>query len=267
MSRVSVKIVIGLYLLSVQPVQALESGKQTVPADLDRAWQQYLASDSNRDPAADYPHEKCFRQAALAHDIPVTLLLAVARGESDFNPRAISSANALGLMQILWPGTARHLGITRKSDLFKPCINIDAGARYLNELMRHYDDNLHRTLAAYNYGPGRIPVNQSSIPKGAKWYSGYIFRHMRTILNRENPKAQSNSKDLNQSERKLPLITFSTPYRAEAFVARIEQHHPGVQLAWFKTSTSRFEVVMLYGSKDDLTRGRSLLAQAGFRVN
>ena len=116
------------------------------------------------------------------YDLPETLLLAVARGESDFEPTARSKANAHGVMQILWPTTARHLGIYRLSELYDPCTNIDAGARYLKELVARFDGNLHLALAAYNYGPERISADVANIPKGATWYSGYIYRHLDYVL-------------------------------------------------------------------------------------
>ncbi|MCH8136086.1 MAG: transglycosylase SLT domain-containing protein, partial [Proteobacteria bacterium] len=70
------------------------------------------------EPAYRFPYSTCFSVAALEHDLPETLLLAVARGESDFEATARSRANAHGVMQILWPGTAKHLGIHRLSELY-----------------------------------------------------------------------------------------------------------------------------------------------------
>ncbi|MDH3451642.1 MAG: lytic transglycosylase domain-containing protein, partial [Gammaproteobacteria bacterium] len=144
--------------------------------DLNTAWQDYADQRALQPPAFKFPHATCFSAAALQYELPESLLLAVARGESDFEATARSRANAHGVMQILWPGTAKHLGIHRLSDLYDPCTNIDAGARYLKELLAHYDGNLHLALAAYNYGPGRIAQDGSAIPSGANWYSGYIFR-------------------------------------------------------------------------------------------
>ena len=134
-------------------------------------WQRYAEGALQTRPALDFPYAHCFTRAATAHGLPETLLLAVARGESDFKPRARSKANAYGLMQILWPDTARHLGLTQLSEVLDPCTNVDAGARYLKELRQRYDGNLYRTLAAYNYGPARIPVTGGRIPDGATWYS------------------------------------------------------------------------------------------------
>ncbi len=121
-----------------------------------RPGRHYAAQQTSLEPAYTFPHATCFSVAALEYGLPESLLLAIARGESDFDATARSRANAHGVMQILWPGTARHLGIHRLSDLYEPCTNIDAGARYFKELLERYDGNVHLALAAYNYGPGRI---------------------------------------------------------------------------------------------------------------
>ena len=67
--------------------------------DLSDAWGNYSAGSSNATPAVRFPYMHCFEKAAKRNDVPLTLLLAVARGESDFNPSARSKANAHGLMQ------------------------------------------------------------------------------------------------------------------------------------------------------------------------
>ncbi len=121
-----------------------------------------------------YPHMHCFQEAARQHNLPLPLLLAVAKGESNFNPKAVSHKNAVGVMQILWPETAKHLNIHSKAQLYDPCTNIQAGAKYLAELLQRYKGNLYRTLAAYNYGPGRID-QRAKIPAGAKGYVNYIY--------------------------------------------------------------------------------------------
>ena len=105
---------------------------------LEARWRSFAKTAAERQPARQFPYADCFRRAAAAHELPETLLLAVARGESDFKPRARSSANAYGLMQILWPGTAKHLGLNHLSDLLDPCTNVEAGARYLKELLERY---------------------------------------------------------------------------------------------------------------------------------
>jgi hypothetical protein len=119
--------------------------------------------------SADYPYQSCFEVASRLHDVPLDVLLAVAATESAWDPDARSHADAHGIMQIQWPGTARHLGVTRLAELYNPCLNIELGARYLRELLDRSDGDLSRALAAYNYGPGRIE-GRDALPAGASRY-------------------------------------------------------------------------------------------------
>jgi hypothetical protein len=223
---------------------------------LERNWQAYWERGDEHISAKRFPYADCFRQAAVAHDLPETLLLAVARGESNFDPNARSTADALGLMQIRWPNTARHLGIDRQTQLLEPCTNVDAGARYLKELLERYRGDLHRALAAYNYGPSRIPTGGQSLPKGAVWYSGYIYRHLGYVL---------QGADRPEGTRGVWRITlFSRPYRAAAFVTSMQPRISGIRLDWFRLPQGGFAVVMLYQSLEELVRGKALLSQWGW---
>ncbi|MDJ0918407.1 MAG: transglycosylase SLT domain-containing protein [Woeseiaceae bacterium] len=239
------------------------------PTDLERAWQIYFDTNSHLDPAYTFPHNRCFDRAAAAHGLPKTLLLAVARGESDFEPAARSRANAHGVMQILWPVTARHLGIHRLSELYDPCTNIEAGTRYLKELLKRYDDNLHLALAAYNYGPNRIPPRATEIPSGARWYSGYIYRHLNYVLGDGKARGMKSQvgEHLYSALGQSTLVTFGEPYRAAAFIDRLEASAPDLNLDWFRRDTGKFEVVMSYEGREDFDRHAALLAQAGFRLD
>jgi hypothetical protein len=237
-----------------------------IEPDLDAAWRDYSTTKTHLEPAYRFPYANCFGAAALQYGLPETLLLAVARGESDFEATARSRANAHGVMQILWPDTARHLGIHRLSELYDPCTNIDAGARYLKELLARYNGNLHLALAAYNYGPRRIPVNGGVIPSGANWYSGYIFRHLNYVLGdgeSRKPVSDSLYSELGQST----LVTFGEPYRAAAFVESLEQQAPGLNLDWFRRGTGKFEVVMTYADRQEFDSSARMLQDAGFRVD
>ncbi len=255
-------IVIGALLACL----AVTTGARVAEPDLDAAWSRYLVEQSDLPPAYRFPHANCFRAASLAYDLPVTLLLAVARGESDFEATARSRANAHGVMQILWPSTARHLGIHRLSQLYDPCTNIDAGARYLKELLAHYDGNLHLSLAAYNYGPSRIRKAAGDIPSGATWYSGYILRHLNYVLGDGAPQrapGDSLYSDIGQST----LVTFSEPYRASAFIAQMERQAPDLELDWFRRGTGEFEVVMTYANREAFDHSARLLERAGYRLD
>lgn len=257
-----------LLLARCAVVAVLWAAAAAASNDVDPAasWRHYAATAGSAVPGYRFPHETCFRAAALAYDLPYTLLLAVARGESDFDPMARSKANAHGVMQILWPTTANHLGIYRLSELYEPCTNIDAGARYLRELLERFDGDFHLALAAYNYGPERIPSDGSDIPDGATWYSGYILRHLGYVLG-DGAAPVSVADRLYSEFGRSTLLSFGEPYRAEAFVTGLEQRAPGLQLDWFREGTGEFAVVLIYEDRDAFDRSASLLRHAGFRLD
>ncbi|MEJ2480460.1 MAG: lytic transglycosylase domain-containing protein [Acidihalobacter sp.] len=89
---------------------------------------------------------------ASQHGVAAQLVRAVISVESCFDPKAVSSVGARGLMQLM-PSTAKHFGIV---DLFNPKANLEAGVRYLAQLIKRYNGNLHLALAAYNAGPGAV---------------------------------------------------------------------------------------------------------------
>ncbi len=257
----SLLIAVSIVLLTVSGISTA-----AVRQDLDAQWRTYAHSQVTAEPAYKFPHATCFKAAALQYDLPETLLLAVARGESDFEATARSRANAHGVMQILWPGTARHLGIHRLSDLYDPCTNIDAGARYLRELLQTYGGNMHLALAAYNYGPGRIARDGNNIPTGATWYSGYIYRHLNYVLGSgatRKPVPDTLYSDIGQST----LLTFGEPYRAAAFIENLEKKAPNLSLDWFRRGTGEFEVVMTYADRAEFDRSAGQLRNAGFRID
>ena len=229
---------------------------------LDTRWRSFLAQKQDASVEHPFPHRECFRRAAAAHGLPETLLLAVARGESGFDPAARSHADAYGLMQILWPETARHLGIHRLSDLLDPCTNVDAGSRYLKELLERYDNDLHRALAAYNYGPNRVPVGSGKIPAGAKRYSAYIWRHLTRIRNTQGPGPAATPGERSDPGR-MAVIRFAREYRAAAFAAWLRPKMEGIPVEWKRQRDGSFRVVMLYENNDQLKRGKILLARLG----
>ncbi len=226
-------------------------------------WRQYAQGAATLEPARRFPYESCFRQAASAHHVPLTLLLAVARGESDFNARAVSNADALGLMQIRWPQTARHLGIDSKQALFEPCTNVDAGARYLREMMQRYDGNLHLSLAAYNYGPGRIRPGSGSIPAGADWYSGYILRHLDYVLGQRSAAAKAGLATDYGAEQRLEVIRFARPYRATALIDSLQRRRPTLRLDVFRRHDAKFSVVLLFANAAERRQGLKQLKTLG----
>jgi hypothetical protein len=90
------------------------------------------------------------------------LILAVARQESGFNPRARSNKNAQGLLQIL-PSTARVLTGKRKNNLYEAETNAHIGVKYLSQLISKLG-SVELALAGYNAGPGRVPEWKERFP-------------------------------------------------------------------------------------------------------
>jgi soluble lytic murein transglycosylase-like protein len=124
-------------------------------------------------------YDDLITEASEKHGVSFSLLKALIKIESDFNPRAISSAGAKGLMQIM-PENIRALNI---KDPFDPWENIMGGARYLKQLITRFDGKLPMALAAYNAGPNivdrykRIPPfkeTEDFVEKVMKYYS--IFK-------------------------------------------------------------------------------------------
>jgi hypothetical protein len=101
---------------------------------------------------ATLPYGSLIVDAAERYRLDGLLLAAVVEAESGWNPRAVSPRGALGLMQLM-PATAAHYGATEPAD---PRANVRAGARYLRDLLRRFDDDLELALAAYNAGPANV---------------------------------------------------------------------------------------------------------------
>jgi soluble lytic murein transglycosylase-like protein len=97
--------------------------------------------------------------AADKYGLPRRLVRSVISTESNFQPQAVSPKGAIGLMQLV-PSTAQALG----ADPRDPAQNVDAGTRYLRDLLEKYDGGLWHALAAYNAGPGAVDKYQGVPP-------------------------------------------------------------------------------------------------------
>lgn len=102
--------------------------------------------------ASESAYDNYFQKAADTYGVPVALLKAVAKQESAFQANIVSSAGAVGVMQLM-PSTARYLGV---SDPYNPEQNIMGGAKLLAELSQRYNGDIDRILAAYNAGAGAV---------------------------------------------------------------------------------------------------------------
>lgn len=108
-------------------------------------------------------YDEHIRQAAALYQIPEELVRAVIKVESDFDPRAVSPANARGLMQLI-PATADRMLVT---DVFDPRQNIFGGVRYLRILANLFNGDITLTIAGYNAGEGAV-MRHGGIPPYAE---------------------------------------------------------------------------------------------------
>lgn len=98
--------------------------------------------------------------AARNNRVEPSLVRAVLVAESGGDPNAVSKRGASGLMQLM-PAMARQYGVRNVLD---PKQNIQAGTRYLRDLLDRYQNDLEQVLAAYNAGPAAVDQHAGAIP-------------------------------------------------------------------------------------------------------
>jgi soluble lytic murein transglycosylase-like protein len=142
-------------------------------------------------PVVKPPYRELVEAAAAHYKVDADLIASVIAAESNFDPKAVSRKKARGLMQLM-PETAARLGVRNIED---PQENIDAGTRYLRELLQKYNNNLVLALAAYNAGPERIE-RYGRVPPFAETIS-YVRRVKRSY---ENNKSDTLKKKAARAE-------------------------------------------------------------------
>jgi len=168
-------LILFLFFLALFPIQARAGIYIMVDANgvyhftnvpNDKGYRPFIKNRSSASRAAlrsyskdPTQYEYLIKRYAKKYGVDTALIKAIIHAESDFNPYAVSSKGAQGLMQIM-PGTARDLSV---QDVFDPEDNIRAGVQYLKMLLKKFKGNLPLSLAAYNAGPnlvnqyGKIP--------------------------------------------------------------------------------------------------------------
>ena len=132
-----------------------------------------LGAVANASAKAQQDLQQIVANAANANQLDADFIRAVIRAESNGKPTAVSAKGAQGLMQLM-PQTAIKLGVKNS---FDPAENVNAGTRYLRELLARYHNDPILALAAYNAGAGRIQQYQGVPPyRETRAYIAAIIR-------------------------------------------------------------------------------------------
>jgi soluble lytic murein transglycosylase len=120
--------------------------------------------------------------AAENHGVSFSLLKAVIKAESDFDPMAVSPKGAVGLMQIM----PQNFQLLNVSDPYDPWENIMGGAEYLRYLLDTFDGELSLALAAYNAGPTRVQRCKGIPPiRETEEYVQRVMKYYQYLLSRK----------------------------------------------------------------------------------
>jgi len=128
------------------------------------AWHQPEASEGR---SSKPMHDKTkihalISRTARRQGVEPALVHAVVSAESAYNPKAVSRAGAIGLMQVM-PATAVDYGVSNSSALFDPTVNVDTGVRHLKRLLRKYRNDYGRVIMAYNAGEGVVDRTDNNV--------------------------------------------------------------------------------------------------------
>lgn len=117
-------------------------------------------------------YDSIFKEAAKKYGVSESLLKAVAKAESDFNPNDVSSAGAIGVMQLM-PSTAKELGVKDPYDAEQ---NIMGGAKLIAAHLKKYNGDVKLALAAYNAGSGAVK-KYGGVPSFCKTYVNRVLSY------------------------------------------------------------------------------------------
>ncbi len=152
-------------------------------------------------------------QTSYRYGVEPALALALAKAESNFEPNAVSSKGAMGVMQLM-PETAKALGV---SNPFDPTQNIDGGIRYLKQLVERFGGNITLAVAAYNAGPNAVrryggvppyPETQNFVRRVLAYRETFL-RELPTALKGSEAAGQSlsNGQPLNHLLPQVPRFS------------------------------------------------------------
>jgi len=155
----SARAVAGEVSSYIESRPRLAAGKAHVQGELAAQDPNYSQAAGNRSISAAQI-DRYIDEAAARHHVDPNLVRALVKVESNFNPRAVSSKGAMGLMQLM-PETARMYAV---SNPFDAAQNVDAGVRHLKGLLESFNGDVRLSLAAYNAGQGAVERNRGIPP-------------------------------------------------------------------------------------------------------
>jgi len=130
--------------------------------------------------------ENAINEASEKYNVDENFIKSVIKQESNFNPNSVSSAGAMGLMQLM-PKNAKYYGASNPYDVNQ---NVDAGTRLLKDYLNMYGNNKKMALAAYNAGPTRIKnkgvTDTSQFDKLPKETQNYVKKVMNYYSTQSN---------------------------------------------------------------------------------
>ena len=131
---------------------------------------------TDHSPERYHRYDSFIAEASELYRIPVALIRAVIRSESDFDPNVVSGMDCKGLMQV-HPAVEIDMGV--QGDIFDPRTNIMAGTRLLRYIANRVDGDIVLTIAAYHAGLGSLAKYGWTVPP----YS-YTRQYLKTVLDR-----------------------------------------------------------------------------------
>ena len=156
--------------------------------------------------------DQSIAQAGEKHHIDPDFINSVVRAESGFHPRAVSHKGAQGLMQLM-PKTAAGLGV---KDSFDSNENVEAGTRYLRQLLEQFNYDAVKALAAYNAGPERVTQYHGVPPY--RETRAYVAASCATTTRRRRrmigsrPNSRYPARKLRARRKKLPWLPTRRPF-------------------------------------------------------
>lgn len=155
-----------------------------VPTDARYKRIDLTASSVAHAPIPEKKLDHAITRSARLHRLHPALVRAIIKAESDFDPRAVSQAGALGLMQLMPETAIQH----HVRDAFDPEDNIAGGTKHLRYLLDRFHGNLPLALAAYNAGEHTVDRYQSLPPiDETRRYVQKVLRYYRRFLLAPSP--------------------------------------------------------------------------------